>query len=90
MVFASLKLLFFGSRKLNTTPGVSSTISLPSYVGFYNGNGYSGSARYQIATGFPPSTTEGSSNGRTQFQTSSSYAGGTITIFMKVKVNFTQ
>ena len=74
----------------SVTPGVSSTISLPSNVGFYNGNGYSGSARYQIATGFPPSTTENSSNGRVQFQTSSSYGGGTITIFMKVKVNFTQ
>ena len=71
------------------TPGVTATISLPQYVGFYNGSGYSGASRYQIASGFPPSTTESSSQGRVQFQTSSSYSSGTITIFMKVKVNFT-
>ena len=71
-------------------PGTTATISLPDNVGFYNGNGYSGTQRYQLVTGFPPSTTESNSNGRVQFQTSSSYAGGTITVFMKVKVNFTQ
>lgn len=69
-------------------PGTTTTITLPDNVGFYNGNGYSGTARYQVVTGFPPSTTESDSNGRVQFQTSSSYAGGTITILMKVKVNF--
>lgn len=64
-------------------------ISLPQYAGFYNGSSpYSGATRYQITSGFIPSTTESSSNGRVQFQTSSSYSGGTITILMKVKLNF--
>lgn len=67
----------------------ASTITLPNNVGFYNGTNYSSTQRYQIVTGFPPSTTESNSVGRVQFQTSSSYAGGTITILMKVKVNFT-
>lgn len=71
---------------LNTTTGTQ--ITLPSYVGFYNGADYSGDARYQIANGFLPSQTESNSNGRLQFQTSSSYAGGQITIVMKVKVNY--
>ena len=66
----------------------ASTITLPNNIGFYNGTNYSGTQRYQIVTDFPPSTTENNSNGRVQFQTSSSYAGGTITVLMKVKVNF--
>lgn len=65
------------------------TISLPQYLGFYDGTNHSGAERYQIASGFQPSTHESSSNGRVQFQTSSSYAGGTVTVLMKVKVNFT-
>lgn len=60
-----------------------STISLPAYVGFYSTNGYG------ISNGFVPSTTESNSNGRCQFQTSSSYTGGTITIVMKAKLNYT-
>lgn len=63
------------------------TISLPQYVGFYNGSSpYSGTSRYQIADGFKPSYTESGSNGRLQFQTSSSYTGGAITIVMKAKL----
>lgn len=63
------------------------TISLPQYVGFYNGSSpYSGTSRYQIADGFKPSYTESGSNGRLQFQTSSSYTGGAITVVMKAKL----
>ncbi len=75
-----------------TTSGLMSgtEISLPTYLGFYNGaSPYSGATRYQIANGFNPSTTESSSNGRVQFQTSSSYSAGTVTVLMKVKLNFT-
>lgn len=81
-------MVFSGSY---TTSGLfnNSTISLPANVGFYNGTNYSGTARYQIVSGFPPSTTEGNSNGRVQFQTSSGYAGGEITIVMKIKLNYT-
>ena len=46
--------------------------------------------KFGILSDIHVDTTENSSNGRVQFQTSSSYGGGTITIFMKVKVNFTQ
>lgn len=62
------------------------TIELPQYIGFYGGTNYSGADRYQIATGFTPSYTESNSNGRLQFQTSSSYTGGAITIVMKAKL----
>jgi len=65
------------------------TINLPDYVGFYMPSSYgSGAARYQIASNTNPSTTESGSSGRVQFQTSSQYTGGTITILMKVKLNF--
>ncbi len=60
-----------------------STISLPTYVGFYSTGGYG------ISNGFVPSTTETNSEGRCQFQTSSSYTGGTITVLMKAKLNYT-
>lgn len=70
-----------------TTTGLmnQTEITLPSYVGFYNGNA---SPSYQLVSGYSPSTTETSSEGRVQFQTSSSYTGGTITILMKIKINF--
>ena len=74
----------YSSTILNQT-----AISLPSYLGFYNGTNYSGAERYQIVNGFQPSTWESSSNGRVQFQTSSSYSGGTVTVLMKVKLNYT-
>lgn len=67
------------------TFGTTTETTLPANVGFYNG---SASTKYQITDGFSPSTTESSSQGRVQFQTSSSYSGGTITILMKLKVNF--
>lgn len=63
------------------------TIELPQYIGFYGGTNYSsGADRYQIVTGFTPSYTESNSNGRLQFQTSSSYTGGAITVVMKAKL----
>lgn len=70
-----------------TTTGLmnQTEITLPSYVGFYNG---SASPSYQLVSGYSPSTTETNSEGRVQFQTSSSYTGGTITILMKIKINF--
>lgn len=69
-----------------TTSGT--TIELPSYVGFFDDRNHTGTARYQIATGFQPSYVESGSNGRLQFQTSSSYAGGNITIVMKAKFTY--
>jgi len=59
------------------------TISLPSEVGFYN------AGSYQIESDFQPSVSEGGSNGRVQFQTSSAYSSGTITILMKAKLVYT-
>ena len=49
----------------------------------------SGAARYKIENNTTPSTTEKDSSGKTQFQTSSSYTGGTITILMKIKLIYT-
>ncbi len=69
--------------------GIDETINLPVNVGFYDDHSHSGTERYQIATGFQPSTIETNSNGRVQFQTSSSYKGDTITIVMKVKLVYT-
>lgn len=73
-------------RGMMTTSGA--TISLPQYVGFYEERNHSGANCYQIASGFQPSITETGSNGRMQFQTSSSYSGGTITIVMKAKFTY--
>ena len=83
--------VFSGAYTSSGFDFTQTTISLPSYVGFYMPESYgSGAARYQIANNTHPSTTENNSNGKTQFQTSSSYTGGTITILMKIKLVYTQ
>jgi len=90
LVVEDLK-VFSGAYTSSGFDFTQSTIALPNYVGFYMPESYgSGAARYQIANNTHPSTTENNSNGKTQFQTSSSYTGGTITILMKIKLNFTQ
>lgn len=71
---------------LNTTTGTP--IALPQYIGFYEGNNHTGADRYQIAEGFQPSYTETNSNGRLQFQTSSSYTGGPVTVVMKISFTY--
>ena len=53
-----------------------------------DGSNQTASPSYQLVSGYSPSTTETNSEGRVQFQTSSSYTGGTITILMKIKINF--
>ena len=82
--------VFSGAYTSSGFDFTQATISLPSYVGFYMPESYgSGAARYQIANNTTPSTTEKDSHGKTQFQTSSSYTGGTITILMKIKLIYT-
>lgn len=71
---------------MNTTTGTP--IALPQYIGFYEGNNHTGADRYQIAEGFQPSYTEANSNGRLQFQTSSSYTGGPVTVVMKISFTY--
>jgi hypothetical protein len=63
-------------------------IDLPPYIGFYNRTYSQKVDQYRIVDGEELVITEGGSNKRPQFGTSSSYQSGKIFIKMKFKLNF--